>query len=196
MKTKKTILATLAGACLLTVSAVAQPITYSTLLSGPNESPANASPGTGLATVILDSTLHTMSVSVSFSGLVGTTTASHIHVAPSPFFSGNGGVATTVPTFTGFPLGVLAGSYFNLMDMTQVSSYNPSFITANGGTTATAEAALFSAIATGRAYLNIHSSVFGGGEIRGYLVPVPEPSSIALVGVGGMLLARTARRRD
>ncbi len=77
---------------------------------------------------------------------------------------------TTTPTFAGFPLGVTSGSYNNTLDLTLASSYNPAYITANGGTTATAEAALAAAIASGRAYLNIHSSVFGGGEIRGFLI--------------------------
>ena len=36
--------------------------------------------------------------------------------------------------------------------------------------TATAEAALLAGIVAGKAYWNVHSSTFGGGEIRGFLV--------------------------
>ena len=35
----------------------------------------------------------------------------------------------------------------------------------------------------GRSYLNIHSSAFPGGEIRGTLNLVPEPGSLALFGM-------------
>jgi hypothetical protein len=49
-------------------------------------------------------------------------------------------------------------------------------VSAHGGTTAQAEADLFQAIADGKAYLNIHSSTFPGGEIRGFLVPGPVPA--------------------
>src|SRR5215217_4018973 len=57
----------------------AAPVTLFTNLSGPAESPPNNSPGTGQATVVLDPTAHTMHLDVTFGGLVGTTTASHIH---------------------------------------------------------------------------------------------------------------------
>jgi hypothetical protein len=53
-----------------------------------------------------------------------------------------------------------------VFDMTLASSYNGSFITGNGGTTASAELALAAQIAAGKAYLNIHSQSFTGGEIR------------------------------
>jgi hypothetical protein len=64
----------------------------------------------------------------------------------------------------------------------------------SGGTPAGAEAALAAALAAGEAYLNIHSSTFVGGEIRGFLTLVPEPSSVAIVLVGGAL-AWSIRRR-
>lgn len=152
-------------------------VSYTANLNGPNESPPNASPGLGLALVDLDATAHTMHVHVDFNSLTGTTTASHIHAATAVAETGTAGVATTTPTFAGFPLGVMSGTYDISMDMTQPSSYNPSYITANGGTTASAEAALFQAIADGKAYLNIHTTTLAGGEIRGFLVSSTTPTS-------------------
>jgi hypothetical protein len=170
----------------LAANANASLFEYTAFLSGPNESPANASPGTGFADVFYNNTAHTLLVEVSFTNLTGTTTASHIHAATSSPFLGTAGVATTTPTFAGFPLGVTFGSYSNTLDLTLSSSYNPSYVTANGGTTASAEAALIAAINAGEAYLNIHTTTFGGGEIRGFLTLVPEPSTTALLGIGGL----------
>jgi hypothetical protein len=173
-------------------------ITYDASLSGPAESPPNTSPGTGFAVVTVDTAGSTMRVEVTFSGLTTGTTASHIH-APTPApFTGTAGVATTTPTFPGFPLGVTSGSYDQTFDMTLASSYNPAFVTANGGSVAAAEAALFSAMAAGEAYLNIHTTFAPGGEIRGFLF-VPEPSSLVLAATaaigGGVICARWRRAR-
>jgi len=120
--------------------------------------------------------LHTMRVRATFADLIGTTTASHIHGPTAVAFTGNAGVMTTTPSFTGFPLGVMFGTYDHTYDMTLATSYNPAFITANGGSIAASEAALFQAIADGKAYLNIHSSFRPGGEIRGFLIPAPLPT--------------------
>src|SRR3954453_23224698 len=54
---------------------------YQAILDGPSESPANASPGTGFTSVDYDNVAHTLHVQATFSGLLGTTTASHIHSA-------------------------------------------------------------------------------------------------------------------
>jgi len=159
-------------------------ITYTASLTGAAEVPSNGSLGTGNATVIVNPLANTMEVIVNFSGLGGTTTASHIHCCTAVPLVGNAGVATTTPTFPGFPLGVMAGSYDQVFDMTLASSYNPAFVTAEGGTVAGAEAALFAGLASGETYLNIHTTTFPGGEIRGYLVVAPEPSTLALLGIG------------
>jgi hypothetical protein len=157
---------------------------FVTMFSGAAEAPPNNSPGIGSSTVTLDPVAHTMRVQAEFSGLLGTTSAAHIHAATTTPFSGTAGVATPTPTFPGFPSGVTSGTYDRLFDMTQTSSYNTAFFNANGGTAASAEAALFSAIITGRAYFNIHTSSFGGGEIRGFYAPVPGPSALATALIG------------
>ncbi|MCC6731233.1 MAG: CHRD domain-containing protein [Chthonomonadales bacterium] len=166
-------------------------------LDGASEAPPNASPGTGEVWVTLDSIAHTMRVQVTFADLLGMTTASHIHAATAVPGVGTAGVATPTPTFPGFPLGVTAGSYDVTLDMTLPASYNASYLTAHGGTPATAEADLFAAITDGRAYLNVHTALFPGGEIRGFLQPVPEPGAVGLIGglaLAGWLLAARRRR--
>jgi hypothetical protein len=176
----------------ITSRSQADVVVYTANLSGPNESPANASPGVGSATITFDTILHTMRVQVSFSGLTGNTTASHIHASATMIpFTNTAGVATQLPSFSGFPLGVTSGTYDNTFDLTQSTSWNAAFITGNGGSTSTAEAALLSFAASGRAYLNIHSSTFGGGEIRGFLVPTP--GAAGLLAAGGLVALRRRR---
>jgi len=152
-------------------------VVYGCQLDGYSEFPSNSSPAIGSAEVDIDAAAHTMRVQVSFVGLVGNTTASHIHAPTSLPGAGTAGVATTTPTFAGFPLTVTAGAYDNTLLLTSSSSYNPSYVTANGGTVAGAESALLSAIAAGKAYLNVHTTAVPAGEIRGFLIPVdPTPS--------------------
>ena len=168
-------------------------IVYTTTMNGANEAPPNASPGTGTATLTFDTTLNTMRLQASFSGLVGTTTASHIHAATALPGVGTAGVATQTPSFVGFPLGVSSGSMDQTYDMTLASTWNAAYITANGGTPASAAAAFMSAVDTGRAYLNIHTSFVGSGEIRGFWAPVPTPGVLGLAGVAGLVVARRRR---
>lgn len=166
---------------------------YYVNLLGSNEFPANTSPGTGKA--IISFSGNNMRVQVTYSGLVpqtaagapSGTTASHIHTSathPPLTLLANTGVATTLPTFPGFPQG-LGGTYDQTFDMTLASSYNPAYVTNNGGTPAEAFLRFKTQVAEGRAYLNIHSTAFPGGEIRGYLIPCPSinvsiPNAMAL----------------
>src|SRR5262245_60321153 len=84
-------------------------IIYTTNLTGAQEVPPTGSLGTGTGEVDVDTTANTMRVRVMFSGLGSPTIASHIH-APAPR-GVNANVATTVPTFPNFPLGVTSGTY-------------------------------------------------------------------------------------
>jgi hypothetical protein len=176
-------------------AAVAMPATaiesiYTAVLSGSAEVPPIESPATGTATVTIDTGNYTMRVQETFSGLLAENTASHIHCCTTP--TGTAGVATTTPTFTGFPSGT-SGVYDHTFDMTNASSYNSAFLTANGGTPLSAFDALVAGLNSGSAYANIHSEMFPAGEIRGTLVPEPETYAMLLAGLG--LVSLVARRR-
>ena len=187
---KKILLSVLIATSL--ISARAADHLYSVHFDGPSESPPNASPGIGDGTVDYNDATHFLTLQAVFTGLTGTTTASHIHAATAVPGAGTAGVATTTPSLLGFPLGATSGAFGpTVLDLTLATSWNPAYITANGGTPATAEAAFATAMADGKAYWNIHTSTFGGGEIRGFLVSVPEPGMLALAGLGAVLM--TAR---
>lgn len=171
---------------------------YTTTLSGAKEVPPNSSPGTGAATVVIDDVANTMSLHVTFSDLVGPTSAAHIHCCTAAPETGNAGVATTVPSFSMFPLGVTYGTYDMTFDLLSASTYNPAFVTAAGGTLALAEAQLLSGLAAGTAYFNIHTQTYSGGEIRGFLIaaPIPEPGHLAMLVMGLAGLAGVRRWRS
>ena len=167
-------------------------ITYVGNLNGANESPSNASPGNGTALVTYNTETQKMEVEVLFSDLTTPNTAAQIHCCTTLPFAGSW-CRRNYCRPTG--LGVTFGTYSHTFDLSQASSYNPAFVTAQGGV-ANAEAALLAGLAGGTTYLNIHTSQNQGGEIRGFLLAVPEPSTLGFVGLAlaGLLAFGRSRR--
>ena len=128
-------------------------ITYKASLSGANERPnPNTSAATGTATYTLVG--NSLSYIVTVSGLTGPATASHIHVG-SASVSG----PVIVPYVTG---SVASGNVTSgTIDLAQPVS--------NGTTSITGDS-LKVLLNAGNAYTNVHTSQFGGGEIRGQII--------------------------
>ena len=49
-------------------------------------------------------------------------------------------------------------------------------------------------VKSGLSYINLHTSTFPGGEIRGQIAAVPEPGTLSLMSLG--LVGLTAIRRN
>jgi hypothetical protein len=152
-------LSTLVFAAGLSAATVSAQTTFEAFLSGAGENPTNSSTATGFGTVVLSADQSQITVNENWAGLTGgPATASHIH--------GPGGVGTNANVlfpFSGVPSATSGSIPQQVFSITaQQVSY------------------LFS----GYLYMNVHTSVYPGGEIRGQLVPVPEPASLALAGLG------------
>lgn len=180
------------AALLLSLSATshAELIRYQTILSP--EAPGAS--GTGFATADYDSIAHTLAISALWSGLSGTTSVAHIHCCTAAPNSGTAGVAVTPGTLPGFPTGLTSGSYSIVLDLLAAATYTTGFVNGfAGGVVADAEEALIAGFNAHSAYLNIHTSAFPSGEIRGFLA-VPEPAGLTLMLLGLCGLAWTRRR--
>ena len=182
------------AASMLASSAFAATTTYRAVASGPGEVTPNISPAYSIATIVIDDVAGTMLVNSPFQDLLGNTTDAHIHCCTATPLIGAAAVATPL---TGFPLGVRWGSYSQLLNLNDASTYSAAFLTAAGGTVDAARTTLLDGIVAHEAYLNIHSSIYPGGEIRGFLVPlpVPEPTTYGMMLVGLAGVGYMARRR-
>jgi hypothetical protein len=148
-----------------------------------NENPSASGTGTGGengAGITFDNTSKILTINVGwgsgkgFTDLTGTVTAAHIHQAPDALFTSSGGVIINLDGgTTGFNSSGTSGGWTN---------------TQTAALTAPQESALMS----GFLYLNAHTAANSGGEIRGNLVAVPEPSvaGLLVMGVSSLLLRR------
>lgn len=164
------------AALLLASSAGATSFTIVASIDGTQETPPVVTPGTGSMTGTYDDVSNLLTWSGSFSSLTGTTTDAHFH---GPAAVGSpAGIAIHITALGGgdiFPLGVTSGAFSGTATITDLQE---------------------SQLISGLWYVNIHTSFRSGGEIRGqiYATVVPEPSTVALLGLGLIALARIHRR--
>lgn len=148
IRTRLVVFAGLAMAASLVTLAVpataAQDAILSTRMTGAGENPPNASPGTGSAVVVVDADSNNVCVFFRFSGLVAASTAGHIHI---------GAAGTNGPVKVPFPATAFGGTSGSRFFCTTVTADITDGLTTNPSGW----------------YVNIHSTTFPGGEIRGQL---------------------------
>ena len=149
--------------------------------------------GSGSADVTFDSVSHVLTYAGSFSGLSGTATQAHFHCCTAVPFAGTAGIAVDSPSLFGFPVGATSGAFNSFLDLDDPNNFNATFLSGAGGTTDLAIAKFLAGISSHSVYLNIHSSTFPGGEIRGFLVPEPGTVALALLAFGAMGIVRRRR---
>ncbi len=131
-----------AAACITMMSAVAhaETLRFGAMLSGAAEVPANSTAGTGRVMVMLDTDTHTITYTITYSGLTGPVTAAHFH-GPAAAGSNAG------------PVVPVSGPY-----------------DAPIKGTATLTPAQESDLKAGMWYFNLHTAAHPGGEVRGQLM--------------------------
>lgn len=164
---------------------------WSAVMNGSQEVPANGSTASGFTFLSLSGNL--LNVNVSWTGITGgPLAAGHIHCCTVGSAAGQN-VGVAIP-YVGLP-STTVGSYNATFDLLSTTIYTAAFLTASGGTALGARDALIAGLNSGRAYSNLHNGLYPGGEIRGNLVVTPEPGTYALLAGGLTLLGGVAARR-
>ena len=145
----------------LTAPVSAQTFVLTATLTGAGETPA---PGIntgafGTATVTVDMTARTVTYAVQVFNLPSGVTASHIHV---------GAAGTPGPVVVNFAPATNSSNDFSFSGVVQDTTF---LLRPDQGIRSADD--MFQAILGGNAYVNVHSAVNPGGEIRGQLVLKP-----------------------
>jgi len=142
-------IASLAAAAMITSIAGAEMLMVMVDLSGDQEVPPVPTPGSGLAMVHIDTVTGFVDISGTYTGMLAPVTAAHLHgLAPA----GVNGPVLIGFTVTGGTSGSFSGSGF-------------------------LSAANLAGMLQNLTYINVHTSAFPGGEIRGQVI-VPAPAGL------------------
>ena len=142
-------------------------------LSGPEEVPFVSTPGRGSFSATVSRDGMSISYELAFSGLEGFVTQSHIHIAQRRV---NGGIALWLcqTARNPAPAAVTAATPMCNVNPDATEGMVSGVLTAaqvigptGQAIPAGAFAEVLKAIRDGAAYVNVHSTVVGGGEIRG-----------------------------
>jgi hypothetical protein len=182
------LLVALALVLLLTPGIARADLIFVTHLSGAGEVPPTSSPAIGTATYTLNSALTEIAFTIVFGldaggpALTSALTAGHIHFG-TPEVAG-----PVILPFPNLPAGMTSGTFSGILTAANLMPAGPIMTFADA----------VAALEAGNTYSNLHTTNFPGGEIRGQnpaAAPVPELSSLALLGIGALGLLGYARRR-
>lgn len=142
--------------------------THQAFLNGANERPVPVvTPGFGYGSFILNGL--NLSWNITWQDMTGPATVAHIHKV----------------TDTSDPLNSFGGVVLDF------GNFGPITSPMIGMTTISQQ--LANDIDAGFTYVNIHSMMFPGGELRGQIEVIPSPGAAALLGLGGLMAVRRRR---
>lgn len=148
------VLALLAG----TADAEAQTMQFTALLSGASETPGIASGAGGTATVTLDTATRSVTYKVDVYNMPSGTTAAHFHA---------GGPGVAGPVVVNFTVQSNISNDFSISGTATAADLVPRQAQGIGSWEDFVQA-----LTLGQVYVNVHSTVNPGGEVRGQVLPV------------------------